>query len=99
VGVEQEGRSFVVRASGVVDYSNAKLLQEALRRALDFPSSRILLDLRQVARIDLTGLRVLLWGTERSRDHRNRFRIRVESPAVRRMVEQTGLDRALPLTG
>jgi anti-anti-sigma factor len=99
VGVEQAEGSFVIRAAGEVDFTNAKLLQAALRRALDAPSSRITLDLQDVAFIDSMGLRVLLWGAGRSRECRTRLRIRLGSPAVRRVLERTGLDRALPLTG
>jgi anti-anti-sigma factor len=96
VEIEQEGHSFKVRAGGELDFSNAKLLQGALRRALDSEYPRIILDLQKVIRIDSTGLRVLLWGAQGGRE---RLRIRLgSSPAVRRLVEQTGVGPALPLT-
>ena len=98
VRIEQEERSLVVQASGEIDISNAKLLQEALRGALLAHGSRIVLDLSNIIRIDSTGLRTLLWVADRSSQEGDRVRIRIGSPAVRRIVEQTGLARALPLT-
>src|SRR4051794_15752489 len=98
IEVEQEGGTFEDRASGELDVSNSKLLQEALGRALDSAYARIVLDLEHVDRIDSTGLGILLWGAKRSRES-DRLRIRLRSSAaVRRMVERTGVDRALPLT-
>ena len=98
VRMEHEDRSLLVRASGEIDVSNAKLLQEALRAALLTHGSRIVLDLSNIVRIDSTGLRTLLWVADRSSQEGNRLRIRVGSAAVRRIVEQTGVARALPLT-
>jgi anti-anti-sigma factor len=98
VQLEQEERSLLVRASGEIDVSNAELLQEALRAALLAHGSRIILDLSNVIRIDSTGIRTLLWVADRSSEEGNRLRIRIGSAAVRRIVEQTGVARALPLT-
>jgi anti-anti-sigma factor len=98
VEIEHSERSLLVRASGEIDVSNAKLLQETLRGALLAHGSRIVLDLSNIIRIDSTGLRTLLWAAERSSQEGNRLRIRIGSPAVRRVVDQTGIARALPLT-
>jgi anti-anti-sigma factor len=98
VQLEQAERSLLVRASGEIDISNANLLQETLRGALLAHGSRIVLDLSNVVRIDSTGLRTLLWVADQSSQEGNRLRIRIGSAAVRKMVDQTGMAQALPLT-
>jgi anti-anti-sigma factor len=98
VQLEQAERSLLVRASGEIDVSNAKLLKEKPRGALLAHDSRIVLDLSNIVRIDSTGLRTLLWVADRSSQDGNRVRIRVGSSAVQRIVEQTGVAKALPLT-
>jgi anti-sigma B factor antagonist len=65
---------------------------------LSCDASPVVLDLGEVDFIDSTGLRVLLWGAERSRQNGNRLRMRNESAAVRRVIEVSGVESLLPLT-
>jgi anti-sigma B factor antagonist len=98
VRIDQDGHSLSVRASGEVDISNAKFLEEELRRVLVCDAPLIILELDKVDFIDSTGLRVLLWCAGHSRENGNRVRMRLGSDAVRRMVELTGVESALPQT-
>jgi len=98
VRVDQEGDSLLVRASGEIDIASAKMLEEELRRALSCDASPIALDLAEVSFIDSTGLRVLLWAAERSRENGNHLRMRNGSAAVRRAIQVTGVERSLPVT-
>jgi anti-anti-sigma factor len=98
VRIDQDVRPLSVRASGEIDISNARFLEEELRRAFSVDAPLILLDLGQVDLIDSTGLRVLLWAAEHSHENGNRLRIRNGSAAVRKVVEASGVGRLLAMT-
>lgn len=98
IRTEQPGDSLVLRANGELDIASAPGLEHSLLHALESGASSVVLDLTAVTFIDPVGLRVLLWGAGRSREHGDRLRIDCGSPAVRQLIDLTGSGRDLPLS-
>ena len=76
--------------------SSTEELKNALLRAFESHAALIELDLGGVTFIDSTGIRLVLWAANRSRENGARLRIDCGG-AVRRLLELTQLDRSLPL--
>jgi anti-anti-sigma factor len=94
---EPNGDALVVSAFGKIDIASAKSLEKELRRVFGDGASSVLLDLGNVSFIDASGLFVLLAVAKLSVTYGRRVRIvRVSSP-VGRVIEQSGLDDALPI--
>jgi anti-anti-sigma factor len=85
-----------VRAVGELDIATAPLLEERLRQTFEYHAGPTVLDLTEVSFIDRAGLRVLILAALRSREDRDRLRIRIGTGAVQRMIEATGV-ASLPL--
>jgi anti-anti-sigma factor len=86
-----------MRAAGELDIASAPGLEHSLLHALESSAPSILLDLTAVDFIDRVGLQVLTWAAGRSREDGDRLRIDCGSPAVRQLIDLTGLGRDLPL--
>ncbi|WP_431938982.1 STAS domain-containing protein [Nocardia grenadensis] len=86
VGVLPDGASVTVTATGEIDIHTAPRLHEALTRAMDDRPRTLILDLSAVGFFDSSGLKVLLGCRDEAPD----LRLAV-SPAVRRVIEVTGL--------
>ena len=98
VRIDQDGYSLAVRAVGELDIASAPALEDSLVHALESGASSIVLDLIGVTLIDPTGLRVLLWAAAHSDENGDRFRINSGSAGIRRLLELTHAEPALPLT-
>ena len=97
VRTEPNGDALVVRAFGKIDAASAKSLEKELRRVFDDGASSVLLDLGDVSFIDASGLFVLLAVAKLSVTYGRRLRIvRISSP-VGRVIEQSGVERGLPI--
>jgi anti-sigma B factor antagonist len=96
IRIEREGRSLAVRAAGELDIATAPALEDSLLHALESGASLIALDLTGVTFVDPTGLRVLLWAAEHSRAEGDRLRIDCGSAPIRRLLDLTHNERALP---
>ena len=72
-------------------------LERDLLDAFESDAASIVLDLEGVTFIDSSGLRLLVWAANSSREDGDRLRIQCGTGAVRRMLELTELDRSLPL--
>jgi anti-sigma B factor antagonist len=88
-----ETGSPVVAVSGDLDISNADALEAALASLTTTRPRRIVFDLSELRFIDSAGIAVLLGAASRADD----VRLRRPSPAVRRVVELTGLAEVLPI--
>ena len=88
--------SIVVARGGELDIATIDRLMERLaphRR----PGRHVVLDLRGVDLMDCYSLGHLMAAHADSATEGWSLRIRVETPAVRRLLELTGADRLLPL--
>jgi anti-anti-sigma factor len=98
VRVEQDGEALVISAYGELDLSNAKTLEQELRRAIAGDAPELILDLGGVSFIDSTGLRVLLLAAKQSLRNGGRLRVLRGSAPLERALEGTGLGHLLPLS-
>ena len=96
VRVEQDGEALAVRAFGELDLSNAKTLEEELRRAIGGGASRVTLDLGGVRFIDSAGLRLLLLMARHSLGNGDTLRLLRGSAPVDRAIELGVMDGSLP---
>jgi len=95
-GVEAGVHAFTI--IGELDQATAGQLLEPLMEALDAGARAILIDLRDCEFIDSTGLSVLVQAHRRLVDENHnpgRLIISGPDPQVRRVLEITGLDRAM----
>lgn len=97
VDVHQDGNALVVRPAGELDMATNDVLEKDLLDAFESSATSIVLDLDGLTFIDSSGLRLLVSAANRAGEDGDRLRIHCEARAVRRMIELTGLDRALPL--
>ena len=91
--VHGEGDVAVLTLSGELDLSNVEALRNDLQTAMTDEPARLVFDLSQLDFIDSSGLALLL---EASRGAPS-VEVRAPSPAVRRLLEVTGLTRTLPV--
>jgi anti-anti-sigma factor len=97
VRVEHDGEALVVRAFGEVDLSNAKTLEQELRRAIAGDAAAVILDLGGVSFIDSAGLRVLLLTAKQSLRNGGRLSLLRGSAPVEQAIDVAGVERWLPL--
>jgi anti-sigma B factor antagonist len=99
--VESEAQPglLVVSVIGELDQSTAPGLREALASSVAEPTGPILVDLNDCDFIDSTGLSVLVETKRRLEEQQTRFGVCCPDADVRRLLELTGIDRALGLYG
>lgn len=93
---EEKENLFILKAKGEVDVYTAPALKEAVLAALE-KSSNIAFDLSETSYMDSTGLSVLIGALKRAKGQDGRVVILDPHPNVRKLLEITGLDRALPI--
>jgi anti-anti-sigma factor len=87
-----------VRLRGELDLATAPVLSEALRR-LQGSREPVVLDLDELAFIDMSGLRVVLAAAGEALGEPGAFSVTRGSPQVRRLVELVQIDGQLPREG
>jgi anti-sigma B factor antagonist len=92
-----EGGLLVVSVIGELDQSTAPDLREVLAPSLAEPAEPILIDLSGCEFIDSTGLSLLVEAKRDLEEHQLRFGVCCPDADVRRLLELTGIDRALGL--
>jgi anti-sigma B factor antagonist len=83
----------VIAVSGDLDISNADELRASVTALVASDPERLVFDLSDLRFIDSAGIAVLLGAASHVED----VRLRKPSPAVRRVVELTGLAEVLPI--
>jgi anti-anti-sigma factor len=92
IDVDPSGAS-IVSVSGELDISTAGKLQTAVESVIDKQSERVIFDFSELRFMDSAGIAVLV-GAAAKLPH---VHLRNPSPAVRRIVEITGLSDVLPI--
>lgn len=87
-----------VRVRGELDLASAPILAEHLRGFRDH-GERVVLDLDELAFIDMSGLRMLVAAAEDASRDGWALTITPGSTAVRRIVQLVHLDASLPFDG
>lgn len=91
-----EGLQTRLALHGELDLSNAKTAEAALTEAFE-TGKKVLIDLGQLEFLDSTGIALLVGALGRNDAERLSF-IPSEAVAVRRLLNQTGLDRRMALS-
>jgi anti-anti-sigma factor len=92
----REGGRRIVCLCGELDLSNAEQAQREISAALAEGGSEVVIDMRELAFIDSTGI-ALLVGTMRREDAASRIRfVPSPFPSVRRVIQITGLEQRMP---
>jgi anti-sigma B factor antagonist len=86
-----------LRVSGEIDLHTAQSLRDAALAALRQHGATLRIDLREVPFMDSTGLEVLLATRRRAQLEGGSLTLVGPTPAVRRVIEVTGLDKLFPI--
>jgi anti-sigma B factor antagonist len=97
VRAEERGGWALVHASGDLDLTTAPRLRGVVVDLVVGGQPRVVLDLQAIDFIDSTGLGVLVGLLKRTRGQGGDLRIVSTRPSLRKVLELTGLDHALPL--
>jgi anti-sigma B factor antagonist len=95
-----DGGMHVFAISGELDQATAEELREPLRAAINGETRGVVIDMTKCGFIDSTGLGVIVeaWKQLQERNgEQAAFAICCPEPEVRRLLEVTGLDQAIPL--
>jgi anti-anti-sigma factor len=93
----REGERVRVRLRGELDLATAPQVVAGLRRLRE-RGERVLLDLDELAFIDVSGLRVVMHAAEEASNDGGGFAVTRGSPPVRRLIALV-VDAQLPLDG
>lgn len=97
VNVERGHRATVVSVSGELDLASSPLLEGELSRVTATEPRLLVLDLRELAFMDSTGLSLLI-RAHHDADHAGRRLVLVRGgPQVQRLLSLTGLAERLPI--
>ena len=97
VTLERSSGGATLRLTGELDLASAPAFERELTAAEEKAPDPLTIDLRGLAFIDSSGLRLLLLAAERARAEERRLVVVKASPAVDRVLEITGADRQLEL--
>lgn len=90
-----EGDVAVLRCSGRLNMSAAKVLRSAVDETVGSGTSRIVVDLQETSFIDSSGLGALVGGLKSARQAGGDLRIAAPPEQVRTVLALTNLDRVL----
>jgi anti-anti-sigma factor len=93
LAVHRDGDVAVLTLSGELDFSNVDNVRTDLQTAMTDKPARLVFELSQLDFIDSSGLAFLLEAARAA----PAVEVRAPSPAVRRLLELTGLSRVLPV--
>ena len=98
VRIEQHGDSAVVVPTGELDLATAPALEEALGRAFESGSARVVLDLRELEFIDSSGLRTLLTARRKADEAGAAFSLVAGHRGLERTLEIAGVHKVFQWT-
>ncbi|MFC5748843.1 STAS domain-containing protein [Actinomadura rugatobispora] len=92
VSTASQGGHAVVTATGELDLYTAPRLQTALAGLLREQLDRVVVDMSGIDFCDSTGMNVLLSAFKRLKERGGTLELAAPRPAVRRILQVTGLD-------
>ena len=98
VRIEQHGAAAVVVPTGELDLATAPALEDALGRAFESGSARVVLDLRELEFIDSSGLRTLLTARRRADQSEAQFSLVAGHRSLERTLEIAGVHKVFEWT-
>jgi anti-sigma B factor antagonist len=93
------GRATVVSLSGELDLSTVPRLQTCLQEHQRAGAAAVILDLSQVTFIDSSGIGALIRAFKDSENGRRLLTVIAADTQVERVLQLSGIDKALPLFG
>jgi anti-sigma B factor antagonist len=96
VKTRAEGRRHTLVLAGELDLATAPELDAMTEQVCADGAGELVLDLRELAFIDSSGLRAILRAWQHCEAHRCELFLTSGSPAVQRLFELTGLLERLP---
>lgn len=97
LSTERAGGTVRVKLAGELDIAGAPRVEQELERIERDRPSTLVLDLRELAFLDSTGLRVIVAADERAREQDRRLVIVRGSEPVQRIIAMTRLDERLEI--
>ena len=97
LSTEINGTTVRLALNGELDIAGAARVEQELERIERESSTTIVLDLRELAFLDSTGLRVIVAADGRARAQERRLVIVRGSATVQRIIEMTRLDERLEI--
>lgn len=97
VEAERDGDLYTVRVVGELDQGTAPELREALTETLGEQGNAVLVNLSECSFIDSTGLSLLVEAKRKLASDERQFAVCCPDADVRRLLELTGIDRAVGL--
>jgi anti-sigma B factor antagonist len=94
---ETEGTTVRLALTGELDIAGADRVEQELERIERNAPSTLVLDLRELAFMDSTGLRVIVAADGRAREQARRLVIVRGSDTVQRIIEMTRLNERLEI--
>ncbi|MBO3745977.1 STAS domain-containing protein [Streptosporangiaceae bacterium NEAU-GS5] len=92
VATQSHAGHAVLTVSGEIDLYTAPRLQAEFTRLLETGPERVVIDMSGVEFCDSTGMNVLLSALKRLRERGGRLEVAAPRPAVRKILQVTGLD-------
>lgn len=99
VSTSSQGGHAVVTATGELDLYTAPRLQTALAGLLRDQADHVIVDLSGIEFCDSTGMNVLLAAMKRLKEQGGAFELAAPRPAVKRILQVTGLDTVFTIRG
>ena len=97
VTIEEQEGAIRVALSGELDISTAQQLEDDLKRVEAQRPELIVLDLRDLAFMDSTGLRLLILADQRAKEEGRRVAIGRGNEMIQRVLHLTRLDERLEI--
>lgn len=97
LSTETNGSTVRLALAGELDIAGASRVEQELERLERDRPATLVLDLRQLAFLDSTGLRVIVAADERAREQDRRLVIVRGSATVQRIISMTRLDERLEI--
>jgi anti-anti-sigma factor len=91
VEVSQNGRTAVISLAGELDLASSPELEEKLARLEESEPTVLVIDLRELAFMDSTGLSVLVRAHKKAQERGQRFGLVRGSHQVQRLLTLTGV--------
>jgi anti-sigma B factor antagonist len=95
VGISKRGSATVVVVAGELDIASAPMLSDAIKRAHENDADELVVDLRDLEFMDVSGLRVLIRAHERAEESGGRLRLANVRDSVRRLLTLTRANEIL----
>ena len=97
LGISKRGGTTVVAVAGELDIASAPMLKDAIKRARQDDADDLVVDLRDLEFMDVSGLRVLIRAHQHAEEAGGRLRLANVRESVRRLLTLTGTNEILSI--